>query len=58
MRVRDFPTEGLVDGMERKLDAIFVVQGTRTLELVEGGTETLFVLIPYAPDAAAPKPGS
>ena len=56
--IRGLSTAGLVDEMERKLDTVFVVQGTHTAELANGGTETLFVLVPYVPDAAAPKPGS
>ena len=45
--VREFSTEGLVDRMNRNMkDAVFIVQGTRTLDLVDGGTETVFVLAP------------
>ncbi|HUX02612.1 MAG TPA: hypothetical protein VMY35_16755 [Phycisphaerae bacterium] len=50
--LQDFPTAGLVDGMDRPLDTVFVVRGTRTLDLATGGTETVFVLAPAAPTAA------
>jgi len=56
--IQGLSTAGLDEEMERKLDTVFFIQGTRTLELVDGGAERLFVLVPYVPDAAAPKPGS
>jgi hypothetical protein len=41
-----FPTEGLVDGKYHEFTGRFVIAGTKTLPLKQGGTRTLYLVKP------------